>query len=110
MIFQICHNIVIGYHKIINRPITFIPDICNDSTISKIREMVNGDILFLDNMRKHDEEYGKKYDNWQHTENSEIVSKLSSVADLYVTDAFAAAHRSSPTLTGFTNKLSCIPR
>ena len=30
--------------QIINRPITFIPDICNDSTISKIREMLNGDI------------------------------------------------------------------
>ena len=95
--------------QIINRAITFIPDICSDSTISKIREMTNGDILFLDNMRIHDEEYGKKYANWQDTENSEIVSKLSSVADLYVTDAFAAAHRSSPTLTGFTNKLPCIP-
>ena len=58
---------------------------------------------------KKAQEYGKKYANWQDTENSEIVSKLSSVADLYVTDAFAAAHRSSPTLTGFTNKLPCIP-
>ena len=95
--------------QIINRDIMFIPDICNDSTISKIRDMKNGDILFLDNMRIHGEEYGKKYENWQNTEESEIVTKLSSVADLYVTDAFAAAHRKSPTLTGFATKLPCIP-
>ena len=40
--------------QIINRAITFIPDICSDSTISKIREMANGDILFLDNMSEND--------------------------------------------------------
>lgn len=95
--------------QIINRDIMFIKDICSDSTIDKIRDMKNGDILFLDNMRIHSEEYSKKYENWQNTEESEIVTKLSSVADLYVTDAFAAAHRKSPTLTGFTTKLPCIP-
>ena len=95
--------------QIINRDIMFIQDICSDSTIDKIRDMKNGDILFLDNMRIHSEEYSKKYENWQNTEESEIVTKLSSVADLYVTDAFAAAHRKSPTLTGFTTKLPCIP-
>ena len=95
--------------QIINRDIIFIQDICSDSTIDKIRDMKNGDILFLDNMRIHSEEYSKKYENWQNTEESEIVTKLSSVADLYVTDAFAAAHRKSPTLTGFTTKLPCIP-
>jgi phosphoglycerate kinase len=95
--------------QIISRDVTFIPDICSPPTIRKIKAMENGDILFLDNMRSHNEEYGKKYTSWEDTENSEIVSKLSAVADLYVTDAFAAAHRSSPTLTGFTNKLPCIP-
>ena len=95
--------------QIINRDIMFIQDICSDSTIDKIRDMKNGDILFLDNMRIHSEEYSKKYENWQNTEESEIVTKLSSVADIYVTDAFAAAHRKSPTLTGFTTKLPCIP-
>tara|TARA_X000001036_G_scaffold243226_2_gene226914 strand:- start:1161 stop:2417 length:1257 start_codon:yes stop_codon:yes gene_type:complete len=95
--------------QIINREITFIPDICSDSTIDRIENMKNGDILFLDNVRGHNEEYGKKYNSWQDTSDSEIVTKLSSVADLYVTDAFAAAHRRSPTLTGFANKLPCIP-
>lgn len=46
--------------QIINREITFIPDICSDSTIDRIENMKNGDILFLDNVRGHNEEYGKK--------------------------------------------------
>ena len=95
--------------EILAKEVEFIPDICGDSTIDKIKKMNNGDIIFLDNVRSHGEEYGTKYKNWRDTESSEIVSKLSAVADLYVSDAFAAAHRSSPTLTGFSNVLPCFP-
>jgi len=95
--------------EIIGREIMFIPDICSDSTIELIKNMSDGDIIFLDNMRSHIEEYGTKYEHWRDTESSEIVTKLSSVADLYVSDAFAAAHRSSPTLTGFAHCLPCYP-
>lgn len=95
--------------QIIQREIKFIPDICGDDTLEKIKEMKNGDIIFLDNVRSHNEEYGNEYHTWQDTESSEIVTKLSSVADLYVSDAFAAAHRKSPTLTGFANILPCVP-
>ncbi len=95
--------------EIIGRQIKFIPDICGNSTIEAIKKMNNGDIIFLDNVRSHKEEYGIKYSHWRDTESSEIVKKLSNVADIYVSDAFAASHRSSPTLTGFTNILPCIP-
>ncbi|MFL2976236.1 MAG: phosphoglycerate kinase [Candidatus Thalassarchaeaceae archaeon] len=33
---------------------------------------------------------------------------MSSVADAYVNDAFAAAHRNSPTLSGFSKSLPCF--
>ena len=70
--------------------------------------MSEGDIVFLDNVRGNQEEYGVKYSSNRDTEDTGIVSRLSSVADIFVTDAFAAAHRRSPTLTGFTNSLPCI--
>ena len=38
----------------------------------------------------------------------EIVQKLASVSDAYVCDAFACAHRNSPSITGFTFALPCI--
>ena len=94
--------------EILERPIKFVPDVCGDEAIEGIENMSEGDIVFLDNVRANQEEYGVKYSSNQDTEDTGIVSRLSSVADIFVTDAFAAAHRRSPTLTGFTNSLPCI--
>ena len=94
--------------EILERPIKFVPDVCGDEAIEGIENMSEGDIVFLDNVRGNQEEYGIKYSSNQETEDTDIVSRLSSVADIFVTDAFAAAHRRSPTLTGFTNSLPCI--
>ncbi len=94
--------------EILERPIKFVPDVCGDEAIEGIENMSEGDIVFLDNVRGNHEEYGVKYSSNRDTEDTGIVSRLSSVADIFVTDAFAAAHRRSPTLTGFTNSLPCI--
>jgi len=37
-----------------------------------------------------------------------MVQNLSMIADAFVNDAFACAHRNSPSITGFTNTLPCI--
>ena len=94
--------------EIIGRPIDFIPDVCGDEALKKIAGMSDGDIIFLDNVRALEEEYGVKYDSNEETELTEIVTSLADVSDVYVTDAFAAAHRRSPTLTGFTHQMPCI--
>ena len=94
--------------KILGRKIDFVEDICGESAIYAINNMSDGDIVFLDNVRKDEQEYGVKYSSNEETESAEIVSILSKLADVYVTDAFAAAHRRSPTLTGFANSLPCI--
>jgi len=94
--------------QILDRPIKYVPDVCGDKAIDEIGTMSDGDIIFLDNVRKHDEEYGIKFSSNKDTEDTNIVTTLSTVSDVYVTDAFAAAHRRSPTLTGFTHALPCI--
>ncbi len=103
----------LSYHcrrlsEILARPIRFVPDVFGDEAIEAIVNMSEGDIIFLDNVRGADEEYGKKYKSNEDTESTDLVQRLASVSDVYVTDAFAAAHRRSPTLTGFTNTLPCI--
>ena len=70
--------------------------------------MKDGDILCLNNVRMLDEENTMKKASQHELAKSEFVRELSSVADAYVTDAFATAHRSSPSLTGFTNEIPCI--
>ncbi len=37
-----------------------------------------------------------------------MVRNLANVADVYVTDAFSAAHRSQPSLVGFSTRLPCL--
>ena len=94
--------------NILGRPIKFVPDVSGDKAIEEIEKMSDGEIIFLDNVRGNKEEYGVKYSSNKDTEDTEIVARLSAVSDVFVTDAFAAAHRRSPTLTGFTNSIPCI--
>ena len=94
--------------NILERPIKFVPDVCGDKAIEEIEKMSDGEIIFLDNVRGNKEEYGVKYSSNKDTEDTDIVARLSAVSDVFVTDAFAAAHRRSPTLTGFTNSIPCI--
>jgi len=94
--------------NILGRAIKFVPDVCGDKAIEEIEKMSDGEIIFLDNVRGNKEEYGVKYSSNKDTEDTEIVARLSAVSDVFVTDAFAAAHRRSPTLTGFTNSIPCI--
>ncbi len=94
--------------NILGRPIKFVPDVSGDKAIEEIEKMSDGEIIFLDNVRGNEEEYGVKYSSNKDTENTDIVTRLSAVSDVFVTDAFAAAHRRSPTLTGFTNSIPCI--
>ncbi|MFL2951517.1 MAG: phosphoglycerate kinase [Candidatus Thalassarchaeaceae archaeon] len=94
--------------NILGRAIKFVPDVCGDKAIEEIEKMSDGEIIFLDNVRGNKEEYGVKYSSNKDTEDTDIVARLSAVSDVFVTDAFAAAHRRSPTLTGFTNSIPCI--
>ena len=90
---------------LLGRNVEFIPDICGDIALAAIRRMNNGDMLFLDNVRGWDEEISMKEASLDELANSEIVQKLASVADAYVCDAFACAHRNSPTISGFGSVL-----
>ena len=94
--------------ELLGKQIRFVPDICEDVAVEAIKSLCDGEMIFLDNVRMNEEEYGTKYDSNKQTEDTSLVSRLSSVSDLLVTDAFAAAHRRSPTLTGFTNSIPCV--
>ncbi len=94
--------------RLMGKKVNFVPDICGEEAIQAINDLKVGEILFLDNIRMHDEENSMKKSSLEQTSQSEIVRKLSSVIDVYVTDAFAASHRNSPSLTGFFDSVPCI--
>ena len=62
----------------------------------------------LNNVRMDEEENFMNNASYEALSESNIVSTLSGVVDVFVNDAFACAHRSTPSTTGFTNVLPCV--
>lgn len=93
----------------LDRPVRFIDDVCGPAARSAIRALEDGEILLLDNVRFLAEEQTLFEQNLQlsHPRQAEtlLVRKLTPLADLYVCDAFAAAHRDQPSLCGFEQVL-----
>ncbi len=91
------------------KPVEFVPDVCGPYAVEKIKAMKSGDIILLDNVRFMAEEmtlFETKLNlTFEQQAQTLVVRKLAPLADLYVCDAFAAAHRSQPTLVGFEQVL-----
>lgn len=86
--------------KLLGKPVTFVDDIFGDKAKNAIKIMKPGNVVFLDNVRKYAAETEKKKPD-EHAQ-SDLVKNLAPLADFYVNDAFAAAHRAQCSLTGFT--------
>ena len=95
--------------KLLGRPVQFIDDVCGPAAREKIAALKDGEILLLDNVRFVAEEQTLFEMKLQLTHEQQaktlLVSKLAPLADLYVCDAFAAAHRDQPSLCGFEQVL-----
>ncbi|MCW3490008.1 phosphoglycerate kinase [Dethiobacter alkaliphilus] len=95
--------------ELLEREVDFIDDVCGPAARQRIKELKPGQILLLDNVRFIAEEmtqFETKLNlSPQEQSQTEVVRKLAPLADLYVCDAFAAAHRSQPSLVGFQQVL-----
>jgi phosphoglycerate kinase len=81
---------------IIKRPVAFADDCIGEVASSAVSAMKNGDILCLENTRFHKEE-----------ENNDpaFVAELAKLGDIWVNDAFSAAHRAHASTEGLGRKL-----
>ncbi|WP_026899029.1 phosphoglycerate kinase [Daejeonella oryzae] len=68
----------------LNRPIQFADDCIGKDAISKAKNLKNGEVLLLENLRFYKEE--EKGDQ-------AFAEKLAGLGDVYVNDAFGTAHR-----------------
>lgn len=94
---------------LIGRPVRFVEDVCGPAAREVIGQMDAGDVLLLDNVRFMTEETTmfetKLRLSPQEQADTVVVRKLAPLGDVYVCDAFAAVHRSQPTLVGFEELL-----
>lgn len=72
----------------IGRPVAFVDDCVGDKVEKTVGALKDGDILLLENVRYHPEEESK-----QEAACEPLAEKFARLADVYVNDAFGAAHR-----------------
>ncbi|MGN0980869.1 MAG: phosphoglycerate kinase [Candidatus Avoscillospira sp.] len=95
--------------QLLGREVQWIDDVCGPAAREKIQNLKDGEILLLDNVRFVAEEQTLFEMKLRLTHEQQaktlLVEKLAPLADLYVCDAFAAAHRDQPSLCGFEQVL-----
>ena len=95
--------------ELLGREVKWIDDVCGPAARDAIRGLRDGEILLLDNVRFVAEEQTlfemKLCLSHEEQAKTQLVEKLAPLADLYVCDAFAAAHRDQPSLCGFEQVL-----
>ena len=95
--------------QLLGKPVDYIDDVCGPAAQDKIKILKDGQILMLENVRFMAEEMTLFETKLNLTPEEQaktiVVRKLAPLADLYICDAFAAAHRSQPTLVGMEEVL-----
>src|SRR3989449_2029987 len=79
--------------KLIEKPVAFAEDCVGEAAKAKVDAVSDGDVLLLENLRFHAEE--EKNDD-------AFAEQLASLCDVYVNDAFGAAHRAHASTVGIT--------
>ncbi len=92
------HAEILG--KILKCPVKYVDDIYGEKAQNAIKNLQSGEILVLGNVRGFDGET-KKGTPEEHAKTP-LVQNLAPLADLFVNDAFAAAHRAHVSMVGFT--------
>jgi phosphoglycerate kinase len=81
---------------LLERPVPLAPDCVGESVEGLARELKPGQILLLENLRFHPEE---------EANDDVFAQRLAALADVYVNDAFAAAHRAHASIAAITRHL-----
>jgi phosphoglycerate kinase len=82
--------------RVINKPVAFADDCIGASAQKAVAAMKDGDILCLENTRFHKEE---------EKNDPAFVAELAKLGDIWVNDAFSAAHRAHASTEGLGHKL-----
>ena len=80
----------------LGKPVAFAEDCIGPLAEEAVRMLKSGEVLLLENLRFHKEE--EKNDKG-------FIDKLSVLGDVYINDAFSAAHRAHASTEGLANRL-----
>jgi phosphoglycerate kinase len=82
--------------QVIGKPVAFAEDCIGDAAAKAVAAMKDGDILCLENTRFH---------KGEENNDPAFVNELAKLGDIWVNDAFSAAHRAHASTEGLGHKL-----
>jgi phosphoglycerate kinase len=82
--------------KALGKPVAFAEDCIGPVAEEAVRTLKPGEVLLLENLRFHKEE---------EENDKAFIDQLSVLGDVYVNDAFSAAHRAHASTEGLANRL-----
>lgn len=83
--------------ELLDKDVVMAPDCVGDEVKSIVDGMNDGDVVLLENLRFHAEE---------EKNDPDFAKKLAELADIYINDAFGAAHRAHASTAGVTEYVS----
>ena len=98
------HAEILG--RVLGAPVKYVDDVYGEKARKAVKELNAGEVLVLENVRTFPEETTKGTPE-EHSQR-DLVQKLAPLADVFVNDAFAAAHRAHVSIVGFTALLPSI--
>jgi phosphoglycerate kinase len=82
--------------KLLGVPVTFIEDPCSDAAVTLTRRMTRGSVALAENTR---------FAAGEETNDPELARRFAELGDLFVNDAFGAAHRAHASTEGVARLL-----
>jgi len=79
--------------------VTFATDVIGESAQAAVKELGEGEVVLLENVRFHKEETAN---------DPEFSKKLASLAEIFVNDAFGSAHRAHSSTTGVASYIPAV--
>ncbi|WP_294280455.1 phosphoglycerate kinase [uncultured Sphingomonas sp.] len=84
------------YSDVLGRPVRFIDDVAGEAAEAAVATLNAGDIAILENTRFHAGE---------EKNDADLAAQIAKLGDLYVNDAFSAAHRAHVSTEGLARVL-----
>ena len=85
--------------------VDYIDDVCGEYACQRVKDLIEGEVILLGNLRYLTEEVSTfEKDVKLKAEdmlNTYLVRRLAPLCDIYVNDAFSAAHRNAPSMVAF---------
>ncbi len=83
--------------KLLNKNVIFLNDVIGNQIVEKSKNICNGEVLLLENLRFHKEE---------ELNSKHFAKELSKIGDIYVNEAFSCSHRAHASISEITNHIN----